>query len=267
MKYKNDLQLTYMGNMHQAWYANEVADVRDIRRQLDGFRQFDAVIHHAFPLFFAIDYTAHRYLVMTEGLTGISGYHPRDFLDTGLDKLIDVFHKDDFTIFNKKVFARNAAFLKSRPQEEHGQYIFSYNFRFAKSDRSFAQVMQRSSYITSRETGLPLYSIGMVMDITDIKSDTSIVHTIERVKTSGNTPGKSRVETNYFYPNEEDTLLTRQEKNILQWMADGLSSKMIADKLKISENTVANHRQSMLRKTNTANVAQLIAFAVRNRII
>jgi DNA-binding NarL/FixJ family response regulator len=38
-------------------------------------------------------------------------------------------------------------------------------------------------------------------------------------------------------------------------MADGLSSKMIAFKLRISENTIANHRDNMTRKTNTKNVA------------
>jgi DNA-binding CsgD family transcriptional regulator len=45
------------------------------------------------------------------------------------------------------------------------------------------------------------------------------------------------------------------------------SSKMIAAKLHIAENTVANHRKNIMRKTNTENVAQLIAFLVRNRII
>lgn len=253
--------------MQRAWYANEVADVSEIHRQLEGFKQFNAVVHHAFPLFFAIDYTARKYLVMTESLKGISGYHPREFLDSGLDKLMDVFHKDDFTVFNQRVFARNAAFLKDAPQEEHSRYIFSYNFRFQKSDKSFAQVLQRSSYITSRETGLPLYSIGMVMDIGDVKTDTSIVHRIEKVDEQGGVTGKRVIETNYFYPQEEDALLTKQEKSVLQWLAEGLSTKMIAGKLVISENTVANHRQNILRKTNTANVAQLIAFAIRNRII
>ncbi|MBC7508933.1 MAG: response regulator transcription factor [Ferruginibacter sp.] len=50
-------------------------------------------------------------------------------------------------------------------------------------------------------------------------------------------------------------------------MADGFSSKQVAAKLKISENTVSNHRQNMLRKTNTKNVAELVAFCIRSRII
>jgi DNA-binding NarL/FixJ family response regulator len=77
----------------------------------------------------------------------------------------------------------------------------------------------------------------------------------------------SIIETNYFYPFEEDKLLSSHEKNILNLMADGFSSKQVAGKLKISENTVSNHRQNMLRKTNTKNVAELVAFAIRSRLI
>ncbi|QEC74380.1 helix-turn-helix transcriptional regulator [Arachidicoccus ginsenosidivorans] len=50
-------------------------------------------------------------------------------------------------------------------------------------------------------------------------------------------------------------------------MADGLSSKQIAGNLHISENTIANHRKNMLRKTSTGNVAQLIAYACKSSII
>jgi len=52
--------------------------------------------------------------------------------------------------------------------------------------------------------------------------------------------------------------LTRREKEILNCIASGMSSKQIAIKLFISENTVANHRKNMLRKKNVKTSAQLI---------
>ncbi len=52
--------------------------------------------------------------------------------------------------------------------------------------------------------------------------------------------------------------LTRREKEILCCIAEGLSSKQIASKLFISENTVANHRKNMLRKKGAKSSAQLI---------
>ena len=78
---------------------------------------------------------------------------------------------------------------------------------------------------------------------------------------------KTITEVNRFYQHKQDCQLTRQEKNVVTWLSDGLSTKMIAAKLGLSENTIANHRKNMLRKTNTKNVAQLITFVLRNHII
>ena len=61
--------------------------------------------------------------------------------------------------------------------------------------------------------------------------------------------------------------MSRRERCVLGYMAEGESSKQIAWRLKISENTVSNHRKNMLRKTNTKNVAELIAFACRRDLI
>lgn len=265
MKSRNDLSITYMGNLQQAWYANEVADARDIDGLLQKLKNLNGFVHHSLPLFFVIDYTAQQYLVMTNEMESIAGYHPREFIESRLEKLIEVYHKDDFKIFNEQVFARNTAFLKQTPQNQHSDYSFSYNFRFTRKDKKMAHVLQRNCFITSKETGLPLYSLGTITDITDFKSDTTMVHII--AKASGSDGYKQLICTNYFYPNQEDTLLTRREKIVLQYLSEGYSSKIVGDKLFISEHTITNHKQNMLRKTNTKNITELVAFAIRSQLI
>jgi DNA-binding CsgD family transcriptional regulator len=52
--------------------------------------------------------------------------------------------------------------------------------------------------------------------------------------------------------------LTNREKEILSCIAEGLSSKQIAGKLFISENTVANHRKNMLAKMGARSSAELV---------
>jgi len=52
--------------------------------------------------------------------------------------------------------------------------------------------------------------------------------------------------------------LTQREKEVLACIAEGLSSKQIAGKLSIAQNTVANHRKNMLQKTGAKNSAELI---------
>jgi two-component system response regulator NreC len=52
--------------------------------------------------------------------------------------------------------------------------------------------------------------------------------------------------------------LTKREKQILQLIGEGLSTKMIAEKCNISINTVETHRRHLLEKLNVKNSMQLI---------
>ena len=61
-----------------------------------------------------------------------------------------------------------------------------------------------------------------------------------------------------------EVTLTKREKDILHLMADGYSTKEIADQLFVSINTVETHRKNMLFKTGLRNMAHLIKWALEN---
>jgi DNA-binding NarL/FixJ family response regulator len=61
--------------------------------------------------------------------------------------------------------------------------------------------------------------------------------------------------------------LTKREKTVLCHVAQGLSSKEIADKLGVSVHTVINHRSNLMRKTGLRRVAQLSLFAAQSGLI
>jgi DNA-binding CsgD family transcriptional regulator len=263
MKFNNNVDFTWMGALHNAWYINDVTDEREIYALLENFKTFTQLPYRALPMFFVLNYTTRKYMFYSESAKFSLGYDARELLEGGLDIALHLVQKDYFKTFNEKVFPLNLQFLNNTPQQQHQDYVFSFTNQYRKKNGDMVELLQKGSFITSKETGLPLYSLGTIIDLTPYKKDNVIVQSIERITNKG----EQLIETNYFYPFEEDTLLTKQEKNIVKWMADGLSSKMIANKLCISENTIANHRKNMLRKTNTRNVAQLIAFVIRYRII
>ena len=60
----------------------------------------------------------------------------------------------------------------------------------------------------------------------------------------------------------EDYSLSERELDVLELVAKGLSSKEIADKLKIAVNTVNTHRKSITRKTGIKSVAGLAVYAM-----
>lgn len=64
-----------------------------------------------------------------------------------------------------------------------------------------------------------------------------------------------------------DAELSARERDVLRFVAEGLSSKEIAECLGLSVRTVENHRASITRRTGLKSVAQLTLHAVRLGLI
>ncbi|HEX5363709.1 MAG TPA: response regulator transcription factor [Gallionella sp.] len=58
--------------------------------------------------------------------------------------------------------------------------------------------------------------------------------------------------------------LGNRERQVLQLVAEGLTSAMIADQLNIAPSTVEVHRRNIMRKLNLHNVAELTRYAINN---
>jgi DNA-binding NarL/FixJ family response regulator len=73
--------------------------------------------------------------------------------------------------------------------------------------------------------------------------------------------------------NDEDTgrknglRLTARQKQILQLLAEGKSSKEVAVALNISVKTAETHRANIMRRLDCHSVTELVRYAIRNHII
>lgn len=61
--------------------------------------------------------------------------------------------------------------------------------------------------------------------------------------------------------------LTRREKEVLKWVAEGMTTSAIAEKLYISPLTVETHRRNVMQKLEVNNTASLIKKAMEFEII
>jgi two-component system response regulator NreC len=61
-------------------------------------------------------------------------------------------------------------------------------------------------------------------------------------------------------------VLTAREREVLQLLAEGRSSKEIASRLHVSEKTVHTHRQNIMEKLDIHSVAELTKYAIREGI-
>ena len=61
--------------------------------------------------------------------------------------------------------------------------------------------------------------------------------------------------------------VTEREIDIIREIAEGLSNKLIADKLKLSTHTVNTHRKNIMAKLSVNNTAGIVMFAVKNQLL
>jgi DNA-binding CsgD family transcriptional regulator len=68
-------------------------------------------------------------------------------------------------------------------------------------------------------------------------------------------------------PHHSGNILTPKEKEVLELMAKGMSSKQIANSFGLSSRTVEAHRLNIMKKLSTNNSAETIATALKLKII
>lgn len=59
------------------------------------------------------------------------------------------------------------------------------------------------------------------------------------------------------------TVLTAREREVLQLLAEGKTTKQIASALHVSVKTIETHRQQMMEKLNMRSIAELTKYAIR----
>jgi two-component system response regulator NreC len=62
-------------------------------------------------------------------------------------------------------------------------------------------------------------------------------------------------------------LLSEREKQVLQLLAEGKTSKEVAALLDLAPSTVESHRNNLMQKINVHNTAELVLYAVRKKIL
>ncbi len=93
-----------------------------------------------------------------------------------------------------------------------------------------------------------------------------ILQAIEQVYEGGAVmnPGIAQKVLEFFAPVEKKSPLTPKENEVLALLADGLSYKMVADKLAISYSTVNTHARRIYEKLHISSLGEAIAWYYRN---
>lgn len=77
-------------------------------------------------------------------------------------------------------------------------------------------------------------------------------------------PGIAQKVLDFFHPKRLEAPLSERESEVLKLLAEGLSYKMVADKLGLSFHTVNTHARKIYEKLHVASLGEAIAYYYKN---
>ena len=233
---------------------------------IEHFKQAKQTPSRFAPITFLLDYSTKKYIYVSESCFDVFGYTANFFMETGLEEYLSKWHEADFSVINNIVFTDNMAFLQTVHPNNYSDYIFSYNYRVKNPLGNYITILQRFSYIANSTISKPAGMIGVAFDITHYKTDTSIVHTIEKALVyEGKMVNEllfKKIHPVYEIGSKQN--LSKRETEILRYISQGMASKQIAEAMGLSVNTVSNHRRNMLAKTRCTSSAELIKYGINH---
>ena len=254
------LPLTYTGLLKEAknYKHRQPVDTEDIINRL-GFKNLS--MQSQAPIVYIVDYSQNKYLYIDPSAKTVLGFENDIMAEAGPGFYTSRMHPEDYKILSNNITPENLQFLKTQIHNDYATYSFTMNYRIKDNKEMYRKILQRHSYILLTESGLPLVSVGFIVDITHFKDNNNVVHTIEKIDNLDDGHTNELILKKTYHPEDAASILSRREKEIMIFISKGVSSKQIAEKLFISVHTVNNHRKNMLTKTNCKTTGELVQYA------
>ncbi|MHC6200581.1 LuxR C-terminal-related transcriptional regulator [Elizabethkingia miricola] len=202
---------------------------------------------------------------VSDNIDMLTSYTKEEWCGKGPDFFAEQLHPDDREyvlsafIFIYKVYAD----VKKINQDKS---VFNIYARFLNKHKEYRWVVMQTAKIYMNE-------------LNQVESILCIIYDLSYLQIK-NMPLLSMVDINnnhvqYFKSFDENIesehidipVITKREKEILQLMAQGDNTPLIADKLFISYHTVQNHKRNLRKKTNTRTSSELIAYVIKYNIL
>lgn len=198
----------------------------------------------------------------------IIGIQPKAF---SLKQYLEIIHPDHLPQVYKKE-CRVVDFINQTNPEELPFYKFSYFLKIKCNGGKIKRLLHQSTMLTTSDDKKSRYILGVDIDVSHLKfiddKTFSIIGLKEGLESIYNIDPDMKEnhapEDKYL---QVEGILSNRELQIIKHISKGLSTKLIADALFLSEHTVQTHRRNILQKTNCANTAELVSRCLLEGII
>ena len=228
----------------------EELDYSIIEKRKDDWAKLSEISHSIVLVF---DCYTNKFVFVSNNIPKAYGIDHSRLVSDGHIPVLEVIHPDDIR-YGLLVRERIYSTLNKFSSEEKMKYKIIHEMRIKNVRNEYIRIIEQEQVIELDKLG----NIWLMLSVIDVDAS----HESEVTKSH-----LYNFETGeQIFINLSDTLkepLTIRELEVLQMMKQGLLSKEIADRLKISINTVNSHRQNILQKLEANNSIEAVNFAQR----
>jgi len=184
------------------------------------------------------DHADNSYLYVNRWLSRLTGIPRGEIKESGVSILQRLVHHEDLPKvldISRKTFEQ----LLKLDEEEREGCSFKLYYRIKRADGTFGWVIQQNKFISTGKGTSPV-DMGYIISLPEQQTTPRIAGYLT-----------TKIRSWELLPESSDgrlSLLSRRELEVLRWVATGISSQSIAQKLDVSIQTVKIHRKNILRK-------------------
>ena len=201
-----------------------------------------------------LDFYQKKYVFVRSKFSELIGYDKESGMEIGPAYYLSLMHPDDIPLL-LDTFRKAFLFISNQPVGERKNFKLIYNFRIKGKHNVYYPLIQQAIPLELDSKG----NIWLLLNITDLLPDKDLSGKVNR-QLINIKDGKQYL-FNDDFNDQARPILSIREIEVLKLASRGFASKEIADKLFISVNTVNNHRQKILEKTEAANTAEAVTYA------
>lgn len=192
------------------------------------------------------------YTYVSCSIKKILGFEKELFLNHGFDFSLSIIHPEDFEKL-KSIYQAIFNYYYRTPAEERSRLRFSYNFRVKTVDESYINLLRQSTFIDFTDDGKPTLEQINSIDITGFNYTNDITLVVHRLSPEG-----TYVLCYEFTFSNEQAVLSERERQVMELIGKGYTTKEIALKLYLSMETIKSHRKKIITKTGASNMISAI---------
>jgi DNA-binding NarL/FixJ family response regulator len=183
-------------------------------------------------------------------------YSPSDITQLSDMDFIGNIHPDD--IRSVRLAMEEVLALGKDNQHDHPAIRYKINFRYKLETADYAHLLYEAVTIVHNNQ---FADVVLVKNMSQEKPFQYVELLVYKRVDAG------LVKLKHFIPEQKNDLLTPREKDIIRLLDKGLSNSEMAEELKISVNTVKNHRGNLFQKLQVKSSLQLLTYARKTKLL